>query len=90
MINIYQQIITFLVKSARKNSESKGIDFNEEKSIKMHEAALPLIIFYVLVPILNFIAPSILAGEIYLIILVILILRGVNHYFGWIKIMTKV
>ena len=40
MIKSYKQIIVFLVKSAKKNADSKGINFNEEKSIKMHEAVL--------------------------------------------------
>ena len=66
MIKSYKQIIVFLVKSAKKNADSKGINFNEEKSIKMHEAVLPLIIFYILVPLINFIAPAIIMAEIYI------------------------
>ena len=89
MIKSYKQIIVFLVKIAKKNANSKGIDFNEEKSIKMHEAVLPLIIFYILVPLLNFIAPGIIMAEIYISILVFLIIRSFNHYFGWIKIIKK-
>tara|TARA_B100001250_G_scaffold25398_1_gene21068 strand:- start:497 stop:769 length:273 start_codon:yes stop_codon:yes gene_type:complete len=89
VIKTYQQIIAFLVESARKNAESRGVDFDEQRSTKMHEAALPLIIFYILVPLINFIAPNILAGEIYLIVLIFLILRGANHYFGWIKLIKK-
>jgi len=63
--------------------------FNEEKFIKKHEALLPIIFFYVLIWILNFIAPGILVMELYLIILLVLIIRGLNHYFGWIKILKK-
>ena len=47
------------------------------------------LIFYVLIWILNFIAPGILVMELYLIILLVLIIRGLNHYFGWIKILKK-
>ena len=89
MIKSYKQIIVFLVKSAKKNADSKGINFNEEKSIKMHEAVLPLIIFYILVPLINFIAPAVIMVEIYLSILVFLIIRALNNYFGWIKIIKK-
>ena len=64
MIKSYKQIILFLVTSAKKIADSKGINFNEEKSIKMYEAVLPLIIFYILVPLINFIAPAIIMAEI--------------------------
>ncbi len=89
MNKIYQQIIGFLVKNAKLRAEEKGINFNEEKFIKKHEALLPIIFFYVLIWILNFIAPGILVMELYLIILLVLIIRGLNHYFGWIKILKK-
>ena len=89
MNKIYQKIIGFLVKDAKLRSEEKGIDFNEEKFIKKHEAILPIVFFYVFILILNFIAPGILIMELYLIVLLALIIRGLNHYFGWIKIVNK-
>jgi hypothetical protein len=89
MKKIYQQIIGFLVKNAKLRAEEKEINFNEEKFIKKHEALLPIIFFYVLIWILNLIAPGILVMELYLIILLVLIIRGLNHYFGWIKILKK-
>ena len=89
MIKIYRQIIGFLVKDAKLRAEEKGIDFNEEKFIKKHEAILPIVFFYVFILILNFIAPGILIMELYIIVLLALIIRGLNHYFGWIKIVNK-
>ena len=89
MIKIYRKFIEFLVKDAKLRAEEKGIDFNEEKFIKKHEALLPIIFFYVLIWILNFIAPGILIMELHLIILLALIIRGLNHYFKWIKIVDK-
>ena len=86
MKKIYQKIIGFLVKNAKLRAEKKEINFNEEKFIKKHEALLPIIFFYVLIWILNFIAPGILVMELYLIILLVLIIRGLNHYFGWIRV----
>ncbi|MBH09458.1 MAG: hypothetical protein CMG74_03730 [Candidatus Marinimicrobia bacterium] len=89
MIKIYQNIIRFLVKTAKLQAEEKGNDFNQENSIKKHEAILPIILFYVFIWIFTYFIPSILSIELYLIILLILIMRGVNHYFGWIKIVDK-
>tara|TARA_B100000427_G_C15304481_1_gene505534 strand:+ start:102 stop:371 length:270 start_codon:yes stop_codon:yes gene_type:complete len=86
MAKIYKQFISFLVESSRKNAESKGIHFDERKSIRKHEAVLPLIIFYILAPVLNLIAPNILSSDIYLLIIIFIILRGLNHYFGWIRV----
>ena len=89
MKNIYRKIILFLVKEAKSKAEEKGTDFNEEKSIRKHEAFLPIIFFYVLIWILGFMAPSLIIGEFLLPILLVLILSGINHYFGWIKIIKK-
>jgi hypothetical protein len=89
MKNIYRKIILSFVKAAKTKAEDKGVDFNEKKSIKKHEAFLPILFFYVLIWILGYIAPALLMGELLLPILLVLILRGINHYFGWIKIIKK-
>jgi len=89
MRKIYRKNIMFLVKAAKSKAEDQGIDFNEEKSIRKHEAVLPVVYFYVLIWILSFIAPGFLVGDFFLIILLVLIVRGLNHYFGWIKIVKK-
>tara|TARA_Y100000590_G_C15233853_1_gene831112 strand:+ start:308 stop:580 length:273 start_codon:yes stop_codon:yes gene_type:complete len=89
MIKLYRNIIGFLVKAAKLQAEEKGIDFNQENSIKKHEAILPIILFYVFIWIFTYLVPGILSIELYLMILLILIMRGVNHYFGWVKIVDK-
>ena len=43
MKNIYRKIILSFVKAAKTKTEDKGTDFNEKKSIKMHEAFLPIL-----------------------------------------------
>ena len=43
MKNICRKIILSFVKAAKTKTEDKGTDFNEKKSIKMHEAFLPIL-----------------------------------------------
>ncbi len=77
------------IKSARKKAERRGLDFNEKSFIKKQEAVLPIFFFYGLVIILGFILPSvytIIPSWIFFGILFGLIIRGLNHYFGWIRI----
>ena len=77
------------IKSARQTAERKGLNFNENIFIKKQEAVLPIFFFYGIVIILGFILPSvytIIPSWIFFGILFGLILRGLNHYFGWIRI----
>ena len=77
------------IKSARKKAEGRGLDFNEKNFIKKQEAVLPILFFYGIVILLGFILPdlvSIVPSWIFFIILFGLIIRGLNHYFGWIRI----
>ena len=77
------------IKSARKKAERRGMNFNEKIFIKKQEAVLPILFFYGLVIILGFILPSVVTlvpSWIFFAILFGLILRGLNHYFGWIRV----
>ena len=86
MIKIYQRIIEFIVKNARSRAEEQGTKFDEDKFTKKQEAILPIIFFYIITWILQFISPGIFRVDLYLIILLSLIIRGLNHYYGWVRI----
>ena len=77
------------IKSARKKAERRGLNFNENIFIKKQEAVLPILFFYGIVMLLGFILPdvvTIVPSWIFFAILFGLIIRGLNHYFGWIRI----
>ena len=77
------------IKSAREKAKRRGVNFNEKIFIKKQEAVLPILFFYGLVMLLGFILPSVFTlvpSWIFFVILFGLIIRGVNHYFGWIRI----
>ena len=77
------------IKSAREKAEKRGVNFNEKKFIKKQEAVLPILFFYGIVILLGFILPSVVTivpSWILFAILFGLIIRGLNHYFGWIRV----
>ena len=77
------------IKSAREKAKRRGVNFNEKIFIKKQEAVLPILFFHGIVILLGFILPdlvSIVPSWIFFIILFGLIIRGLNHYFGWIRI----
>ena len=77
------------IKSARKKAERRGLNFNEKIFIKKQEAVLPILFFYGIVILLGFILPSVVTivpSWIFFAILFGLIISGLNHYFGWIRI----
>jgi hypothetical protein len=77
------------IKSARKKAERRGLNFNDKIFIKKQEAVLPILFFYGIVILLGFILPSVVTivpSWIFFAILFGLIIRGLNHYFGWIRI----
>ena len=77
------------IKSARKKAERRGLNFNEKNFIKKQVAVLPILFFYGIVMLLGFILPdvvTIVPSWIFFTILFGLIIRGLNHYFGWIRI----
>ena len=89
LINYYKRIITFLVKDAQSRALEKGIPFDEDKCRRKNEAWLPIILFYVFLWIIGFLGLNIMTVEIYLIVLVTLAIRGLNHYYRWIRLVKE-
>ena len=85
LLKYYNRIITFLVRDAEKRAKEKGVDFDEENCRRKNEAWLPIILFYVVLWIISFLGLNIISVEFYLLALFCLSIRGLNHYFGWIK-----
>lgn len=88
MKKLFQRFLELNVKSAREKAEERGLDFNENKFIKKHQAVMPILLFYGVLVLLGFILPSvytIVPSWIFIAILFGLIIRGINHYFGWIR-----
>ena len=89
MKKLYDKFMDLNIKSARAKAERRGLSFNEENFIKKQEAVLPILFFYGLTIFLGFILPDVFTfvpSWIFFVILFGLILRGLNHYFGWIRI----
>ena len=89
LINYYKRIITFLVKDAQSRALEKGIPFDEDKCRRKNEAWLPIILFYVFLWIIGFLGLNIMTVEIYLIVLIALAIRGLNHYYRWIRLVKE-
>ena len=89
MINYYKRIITFLVNDAQSRALEKGIPFDEDKCKRKNEAWLPIILFYVILWIIGLLGLNIMTIEIYLIILITLGIRGLNHYFRWVRLVKE-
>ena len=89
LINYYKRIITFLVKDAQSRALEKGIPFDEDKCRRKNEAWLPIILFYVILWIIGFLGLNIMTVEIYLIVLIALAIRGLNHYYRWIRLVKE-
>ena len=89
MINYYKRIIIFLVKDAQSRALGKGIPFDEDKCRRKNEAWLPIILFYVILWIIGFLGLNIMTVEIYLIVLITLAIRGLNHYYRWIRLVKE-
>tara|TARA_Y100000992_G_scaffold184654_1_gene124810 strand:+ start:224 stop:493 length:270 start_codon:yes stop_codon:yes gene_type:complete len=88
-MNYYKRIITFLVKDAQSRALEKGIPFDEDKCRRKNEAWLPIILFYVFLWIIGFLGLNIMTVEIYLIVLITLAIRGLNHYYRWIRLVKE-
>ena len=89
MKKLYQRFMELNIKSTREKAERRGLDFNENKFIKKQEAVLPILLFYGILVLLGFILTSVytvVPSWIIIAILFGLIIRGINHYFGWIQI----
>ena len=89
---LYRQLILYSVEQRIKKLERRGQNFNREKIVKEMEAVNPIAIFMVFGGLIWFVDDSFKFGMFNLllpylsIIFYALILIGLNHYFGWIRV----
>ena len=92
MKNLYQQLIQYSVEQRIKKLERQGQNFKREKIVKEMEAVNPIAIFMAFSALIWFVDDSFKFGMFNLllhylrIIFYALILIGLNHYFGWIRV----
>ena len=92
MKNLYQRLIQYSVDQRIKKFERLGRNINREKIVKEMEAVNPIAIFMVFGGLIWFVDDSYKFGMFNLllpylrIIFYVLILIGLNHYFGWIRV----
>jgi len=90
--NLYRQLIQYSVEQRIKKLERQGQNFNREKIVKEMEAVNPIAIFMAFSALIWFVDDSFNFGMFnlflpyLLIIFYALILIGLNHYFGWIRL----
>ena len=86
---LYYKFKRYNIKIAREKAERKGIVFDEKLYIKRQDATLPILLYYGLFILFSGIFPNLvqyIPFWAFWIILVILIIRGLNNYFEWIRI----
>ena len=86
---LYYQFKKYNIKIAREKAERKGIVFDEKLYIKRQDSALPILLYYGLFILFSGIFPNLvqyIPFWAFWIILVILIIRGLNNYFEWVRI----
>ena len=86
---LYYQFKKYNIKIAREKAERKGVVFDEKLYIKRQDATLPILLYYGFFILFSVIFPNVvqyIPFWAFWIILLILIIRGLNNYFGWIKI----
>ena len=86
---LYNQFKIYNIKTARKKAEMNGASFNEKLYVKRQDSLMPIALFYGVYVLLSGIFPSLvqyIPFWAFFIILLILIIIGLNHYFGWIRI----
>ena len=92
MRNLYQRLINYSVEQRIKRYEQGGKKYDKEKIVKEMEATNPIALFLLFQGLIWVIDNNLkLVVSLYLfpymqLFLIILILFGLNHYFGWIKI----
>ena len=91
MRNLYRQLIQYSVEQRIKKLERHGQNFKREKIVKEMEAVNPIAIFMAFGALIWFLNDTFNFGMFkplfpYLsIIFFVLIIIGLNHYFGWIR-----
>ncbi len=86
MKKLYDKFLSLNIEAASKRCQRRGIPFNEEKYIKRLKATLPIFLWYIVVIIYSKISSGVISLNIILIVFFILSIKGLNDYFGWVKI----
>ena len=95
MKNLYRKLIQSSVEHRIKKHQRKGEAYNKDKIVKEMEAIHPIYLFMLFTGLVFFIDGAlklglfIIIGPFMFLIFFFLILFGLNHYFGWVKIMNK-
>ena len=95
MKNIYRKLIQSSVEYRIRKHQRNGVAFNKDKIVKEMEAIHPIYLFMLFTGLVFFIDGSlklgvfVIIGPFMFLIFFFLILFGLNHYFGWVKIMNK-
>ena len=92
MRNLYQRLINYSVEQRIKRYEQGGKKYNKDKIVKEMEATNPIALFMLFQGLIWVIDNNLKLG-IYeflfpymRVFFMILVLIGINHYFGWIKL----
>ena len=95
MKNIYRKLIQSSVEYRIRKHQRNGVVFNKDKIIKEMEAIHPIYLFMLFTGLVFFIDGAlklgifVIIGPFMFLIFFFLILLGLNHYFGWVKIRNK-
>ena len=86
---LYYQFKRYNIKIAKEKAERKGVAFDEKLYIKRQDASLPILLYYGFFILFTGLLPSLvelIPFWAFWIILLVLVIRGLNNYFGWIRI----
>ena len=95
MENFYKKLIQSSVEYRINKHQRNGETFNKEKILKEMEAIHPIYLFMLFSGLLFFIDGAlqlgifVIIGPFIFLIFFFIILIGLNHYFGWVRIMNK-
>ena len=86
---LYYQFKRYNIKIAKEKAERKGVAFDEKLYAKRQDASLPILLYYGFFILFTGLFPSLvelIPFWAFWIILLVLVIRGLNNYFGWIRI----
>ena len=95
MKNLYRKLIQSSVEYRIRKHQRNGETFNKDKIVKEMEAIHPIYLFMLFTYMVFFIDRVLkigvfdIIGPFMFLIFFFLILLGLNHYFGWVKIINK-
>ena len=95
MKNFYRKLIQSSVEFRIRKLQRNGVAINKNKILKEMEAIHPIYLFMLFTGLVFFFDGAlklgifVIIGPFMFLIFFFLILLGLNHYFGWVKIMNK-